>query len=76
MYRVVKIFFLLLISNTVFAQKFNLQQCIDTAIRNNITVRRSNLLMQREAINWNQAKLNRLPDLNANLNHGINQGAP
>src|SRR5215213_5610614 len=30
--------------------------------------------MQREGINWNQARLNRLPDLIANLNHGLSQG--
>jgi outer membrane protein len=74
MNRVVKLVFLLIFSNTVFAQKFNLQQCIDTAIVNNIVVRQNNLLMQREAINWNQARLNRLPDLNANVNHGMSQG--
>ena len=74
MYRVVKLVFLLVISNAVVAQKFNLQQCIDTAIANNILVRQSNLVMQREGINWNQARLNRLPDLNANLNHGLSQG--
>jgi outer membrane protein len=74
MNRVVKLIFLLIFSNTVFAQKFNLQQAIDTAIANNILVRQNNLLMQREAINWNQARLNRLPDLNANVNHGMSQG--
>jgi outer membrane protein len=74
MNRVVKLVFLLIFSNTVVAQKFNLQQAIDTAISNNILVRQNNLLMQREAINWNQARLNRLPDLIANVNHGMSQG--
>src|SRR5215216_1366515 len=74
MYRVVKLIFLLLISNAALAQKFNLQQCIDTAIANNIPVKQSNLLMQKEGVNWNQARLNRLPDLIANLNHGLSQG--
>jgi outer membrane protein len=74
MNRVVKLIFFLIFSTTVFAQKFNLQQAIDTAISNNILVRQNNLLMQREAINWNQARLNRLPDLNANVNHGMSQG--
>jgi outer membrane protein len=74
MNRVVNLVFLLIFSNTVFAQKFNLQQAIDTAIANNILVRQNNLLMQREAVNWNQARLNRLPDLNANVNHGMSQG--
>lgn len=30
--------------------------------------------MQNAAINFKQAKDNRLPDLTANLNHGLNQG--
>jgi outer membrane protein len=74
MNRVVKLIFLLGFSNPLFAQKLTLQQCIDTAIAKNIVVRQNNLLMQRDAINWNQARLNRLPDLNANFNHGLSQG--
>lgn len=74
MNRVVKLILLLIVSNAAAAQKLNLQQCIDTAIANNILVRQNNLLMQRDAINWNQARLNRLPDLNANVNHGLSQG--
>ena len=74
MYRVVKLFLFLLISSVAVAQKFNLQQCIDTAIVNNIPVKQSNLLMQAAGIDWRQARLNRLPDLNANVSHGINQG--
>jgi outer membrane protein len=74
MNRVVKLIFLLIVSSSVVAQKLNLQQCIDTAIASNILIKQNNLLMQREAINWNQARLNRLPDLSANFNHGLNQG--
>src|SRR4051812_44001303 len=56
------------------AQTYTLQQAIDTAIANNIPVKQSNLLMQAAGVNWKQARLNRLPDLNSDINHGINQG--
>jgi outer membrane protein len=74
MNRVVKLLFFLLITCSVKAQTFNLQQAIDTAIANNIPVKQSNLLMETAGIAWRQSQLNRLPDLNATVNHGINQG--
>jgi len=51
-----------------------LQQCVETGIANNLDVLQSDLQMQSDQINWKQAKLNRLPDLNGTASHGINQG--
>lgn len=66
---------ILLTGYNVAAQKiFTLKQCVDTAIANNLLVKQSDLQMERAAINYKQAKDNRLPDLTANLNHGLNQG--
>jgi len=62
---------------TTFAQgeiRFTLQQCIDSAIKNNIEVQQRSLLQDAALINKNQAKQNLLPSLNANVTHGINQG--
>ncbi len=56
------------------AQKFTLQQCIDTALAKNIQVKQNKLLVETAEVTWKQAKQNLLPDLNANLNHGLNQG--
>lgn len=72
--RVVKIVFLLLIAGFSQAQTYSLQQAIDTAIANNIPVKQSDLSMQAAGVNWKQSRLNRLPDLNSDVNHGINQG--
>ena len=72
--RVVKIIFLLMIAGFSQAQTYNLQQAIDTAIARNIPVKQSDLLMQAAGVNWKQSRLNRLPDLNSDINHGINQG--
>lgn len=58
-----------------YAQKIiTLKQAVDTAIANNLQIKQSELQMQNASINYKQAKANRLPDLFANLNHGLNQG--
>ena len=72
--RVVKIIFLMMVAGFSQAQTYNLQQAIDTAIARNIPVKQSDLLMQAAGVNWKQSRLNRLPDLNSDINHGINQG--
>src|SRR5687767_3577760 len=54
--------------------KLTLQQCVETGIANNLQVQQSSFQMEREEITFKQSKLNRLPDLNANVNHGINRG--
>lgn len=51
-----------------------LQQCIDLALKNNIEVRQSGLLADRDEVNWKQAKTNVLPDLNGSATFGWNQG--
>ncbi len=52
----------------------SLQQCIDLALKNNIEVKQSGLLTERDEINWKQAKTNVLPDLNGSATFGWNQG--
>src|SRR5215217_3529625 len=74
MHRAVTILFFLLIAGFLQAQSFSLQQAIDTAIANNIPIKQSDLLMQAAGVNWKQSRLNRLPDLNSDITHGINQG--
>ena len=59
-------FIILLTGYNVSAQKiFTLKQCVDTAIANNLLVKQSDLQMQNAAINFKQAKDNRLPDVTA-----------
>lgn len=53
---------------------YNLQQCIDIAIKNNLTVKRSELDMERSRIYWQQQRANLLPTLNSSINHGISTG--
>ena len=48
--------------------KLTLKDCIDTALKNNIGVRQSEILMKNAQLNYKQAKYNRLPNLRRSLN--------
>ena len=52
----------------------SLQQCIETAIKNNPDVKQSDFQSQIEHVNANQAKSNLLPFISAYGEHGIQQG--
>lgn len=72
-----RVYLIILLTITVTitnAQSLSLQQAIDTAIATNIAVKHSAIAVEQSAINWQQAKTNLLPDLNASFNHGMNQG--
>lgn len=67
---------LLFVTVTAAAQekKMTLQQCIDSAIKNNIDVMQVSLQADVAAVSLKQAKANMLPDLNGNFGYGLNQG--
>lgn len=48
-------------------QKLTLQECIDTALKNNRDVRQQQLTKQQQEIAYSQARANLLPNLNASL---------
>lgn len=52
----------------------DLQQCIDVAIENNLSVRRSNLQKERARVTYNQSRAEMLPSLNVGGNYGYNWG--
>ena len=51
-----------------------LQQCVETALTNNLDVLQSQLQMESTKIDKSQAKLNLLPSLNANAGQTFSQG--
>jgi Outer membrane protein len=51
-----------------------LQQCVDTALRNNFLVQQNGLQSQTAEVNWKQAKLNLLPNLNGSASNGVSRG--
>jgi len=52
----------------------SLQQCVETALKNNFDVQQNDFRMRSADVNWKQAKLNLLPNLNGSANQGISDG--
>jgi len=59
------------LSNT---NAWTLKQCIDYALANSLTVQRGNYNVETSEVNYNQSKMNLLPNLNANVSYGYNWG--
>lgn len=53
---------------------WTLQQCIDSAVARNYQIKQRGLQVETAAVNYSQAKSNRLPGVSADVNHGIQQG--
>lgn len=70
------IIILLFISSIINAQtdQLDLNQCIDTALKNNIELQRSQLDTDASKIYRNQSKSAILPSINASFNYGTNNG--
>ncbi|HNP17626.1 MAG TPA: TolC family protein [Fulvivirga sp.] len=69
--------FTLLCSGVVMAQEvkqWTLQECIDYALENNLSVKRSALNVQSSDIDLKQAQFSRLPNLNANGSYSNSWG--
>jgi outer membrane protein len=66
--------FLLFFFSTAQSQTYSLQQCIDSALKNNIPVKQSELDMETARVNWKQAKSYVLPTLGVDMSHGLNTG--
>lgn len=54
--------------------RLTLEACIATALKNNIDVQREQLQLDATGVALKQSKMNRLPQVNAAVGHGINQG--
>jgi outer membrane protein len=66
-------------SLNIFAQNpdstmLSLQECIELAIENNLSVKQSNLAMERSGVYLNQSKTDLLPTVSGNISQGINKG--
>ena len=69
--------FTAILCTNLYAQnntKLTLQTCLDIALANNIPIKQNELQEEVAKVNYNQAKYNRLPNIAADLNYGINNG--
>ncbi|HTA61252.1 MAG TPA: TolC family protein [Bacteroidia bacterium] len=67
-------FLLSFISFGTFSQSWNLQQCIDYALKNNLSLKQSQINTDINKVNYNQSKATILPSVNAGGNHTYNMG--
>jgi outer membrane protein len=74
MNRVLSFLLLIIISIAGKAQVMSLQQCIDTALANNIDVKQKYVQMQMAEVDWHQSRSNILPNLAGIIYHGTSQG--
>lgn len=68
---------LIIISFAALSQQkriLSLQECIDVAVENNLSVQRSELNLQNAEVNLMQSQAQRYPTLNASGNYGYNWG--
>ena len=72
-----KILFASLLSLPMWGQQklWSLVDCINYAVNNNITVKKTQLGQQTAAINLDQAKSNRLPAVSGNISANANNGS-
>ncbi len=67
--------FILLFTSVLDAQKvWTLEDCINYATENNISVKRQELVAKQSQNNLNQSKYELLPDVNGFVNHNLNSG--
>ena len=57
-----------------FAQSWNLQQCIDYALKNNLTLKQNEINVEMSDVNYKQSKATILPSVNAGANNTWNNG--
>jgi len=68
--------FIVFLYANCFAQDktWTFQQCLDTALKRNITINQSRLSNELNKISLDQSKANRIPSLSAGANEGVNFG--
>lgn len=55
-------------------KKWTLKECIDYALANNLTIQRTELNVDNSEVDYDQARLSRLPSVNGNASYGSSWG--
>lgn len=53
---------------------YNLRQCVEIALQNNVDVKTAQFTMEGSKVNWEQSKGAMLPNVSGGVNHYLNQG--
>lgn len=70
----ITLLFALLVTSVSAQETWSLQQCVNYAQQNNISVKQAQATIQSNELTLKQNQFNRLPSLNANANYGYNFG--
>lgn len=68
------VFFVAILVTRAQVSLWNFQQCLDTALKRNITINQSRLTNEINRIALAQSKANKIPSVSANANEGFNFG--
>ena len=68
------LFILSFVSTAIYSQSWSLQQCIDYALKNNLTLKQNELNVEMSDVSYKQSKATILPNLNAGANNTWNNG--
>ena len=68
------VFFVFLAFNSTGQDKFTLQQCVDYAIKNNISVRQSDVQARFTKLTASQSEMTRYPNFSGGVNSGYQRG--
>ncbi|ULQ54386.1 TolC family protein [Flavihumibacter fluvii] len=63
-----------LMAQTDSAAYLTLQQCVETAFRNNLELKQAEIQAENARIDYKQSKNNLLPGVAGSIEHGLNQG--
>ncbi|MDT0557703.1 TolC family protein [Ichthyenterobacterium sp. W332] len=75
MKKIIILIAVILTFNVQAQKKWTLQECVEYALQNNISIQQSELDVNVADLDKNQALMNFLPNLNANGSYNINTGA-
>ena len=81
MRRCIQLLLCLVVSGTLFAQdtlveKWDIIRCVDYAMKNNISVRQTDLQSRYSALTYTQSKAAQIPTLNVGGSAGFSFGRP
>ena len=74
MKKTLPILLLVFSGSALFSQSWNLQQCIDYALKFNPTLKQNEITTKINEVNYTQSKATILPSVNAGANHTYNMG--
>ncbi|MDB5249892.1 MAG: hypothetical protein JWQ40_4286 [Segetibacter sp.] len=72
--RILVLLLVLITGKTLGQEKWSLQQCVEYAFKNNISVKQSDVQLRLSKVNANQSNMTRYPNLGGSISSGYQRG--